>query len=150
MKPKSSLIFLILITLASSPQFLLAAFQEDYSTAYKAFENAKSDADKRVVADNFIELSKRSDAGPLKGNTLYWAAECWYSTKEYMKALSGFERVLLLPGSNKEEDARFKVAYCYMRLGWNDAAKWELQRFLKDFPSSRHVNRIQNALKELP
>jgi len=66
-----------------------------------------------------------------------------------LKALNCFEKVLILPQSNKEEAARYKVAVCYARLGWNEAARWELDRFIRDYPSSSLVTKAKNELSKL-
>lgn len=61
-----------------------------------------------------------------------------------------FERVLSTPQSNKEEDARYKAAICCARLNWIQTARWELSRFMRDFPASRHINSIRAELDKLP
>lgn len=121
-------------------------FKADYDRAFSAYQSATTRADFEQAAKQFKTLAARKDAGGLRVNALYWQGECWYDIKQYVKALGCFDKILLQPNSAKEEDARYKVAVCYVRLGWKDAAKWELSRFMRDFPQS---NLLAKARKEL-
>lgn len=140
----------LLLAMAINPRDVSAGFPEDYDKALKTFQSAKVKGDYENAARLFTTLSLRKDAGTLYANTLYWLAESWYGLKEYVQALNGFEKVLLIPRSNKEEAARFKVGVCYARLGWNESARWELSRFLRDYPSSSLVGVVRKELGKLP
>ncbi|MCF7809879.1 tetratricopeptide repeat protein [bacterium] len=126
-----------------------AGINAEYNQAYQDYQESKTKEEITRAAERFLELADRDDAGALKANALYWAAECWYDLKEWLKALNTFEKVLVIPGSNKEEAARFKVAVSNARLGNIESAKWELERFLRDFPSSTLVDRARQELGEL-
>lgn len=125
-------------------------FQQDYDRALKAFQSSKSTSDYQAAAKAFSALVERKDGGTLHPNCIYWLAECWYGLKSYAQALNGFERALLYPKSNKEEACRYKVAICYVRLGWKEAAKWELSRFLRDYPKSNLAGSVKKELDKLP
>ena len=127
----------------------IADFRTDYNQVYQEYQASKTRAEIETVAVKFLELADRDDAGSLKANTLYWAAECFYDVKNYLKALNCFEKVLVLPQSNKEEAARYKVAACYARLAWNKAAKWEFDRFIRDYPASPLVAKARTELSKL-
>jgi len=86
----------------------------------------------------------------LRPNCIYWEGECWFALRDFLRALMTFERVLSTPQSNKEEDARYKAAICCARLNWIQTARWELSRFMRDFPASRHINSIRAELDKLP
>jgi TolA-binding protein len=126
-----------------------AGINAEYNQAYQDYQASKTREEITKAAERFLELADREDAGALKANALYWAAECWYDLKEWLKALNAFERVLVIPSSNKEEAARFKVAVSNARLGNIKSAKWEFERFLRDFPSSSLVERAKQELAEL-
>jgi len=127
----------------------VAGIGAEYNDVYQNYKSATTKAEIEKAAQRFLALAERKDAGALKANSLYWAAECSYDLKEWLKALNGFEKVLLIPGSNKEEAARFKVAVCYARLGETGSAKWEFNRFLRDYPSSSLVQRVKKELNDL-
>ncbi len=139
----------IILTLTVAVNHSFAGFREDYNQAYQTYQAAKSKAKIKASAEAFLKLAGRNDAGALKSNSLYWAAECWYDLKDYLRALNSFEKVLILPKSNKEEAARYKVAVCYTRLGWVKAARWELNRFIRDYPSSSLVDKAKKELEGL-
>jgi len=127
-----------------------AGFNEDYNQALNTFRSAKTPADYKNAADLFGALIARKDAGDLFGNCLYWQAEAWFGLKEYAKALNAFEKALLYPQPNKEEACRYKVAVCCIRLGWIEEARWELTRFLRDYPRSEWVVAAKRELDKLP
>ena len=139
----------VLMTLGLS-NFANAGFQADYDAALATFRSAKVQADYQKAASQFTTLAARSDAGTLKANTIFWLAECFYGMKDYTRALNTFERVMTIPKSNKEEDSRYKVAACYLRLNLREAARWELTRFLRDYPSSKKVDLVRKELNKLP
>jgi len=130
-------------------QAFCADFKTDYNQTYQEYQAAKHREQIEAVAEKFLKLADRDDAEALKANTIYWAAECYYDLKNYLKALNCFEKVLILSQSNKEEAARYKVAVCYARLGWNEAARWELNRFVRDFPSSTLAGKAKSELGSL-
>lgn len=139
----------LIICLSAGLNQMYAGFRDDYTQAYKSYENAKSQAQLRASSERFLKLTERGDAGALKANCFYWAGDCLYKLKEYRRALGIFERVMLMPGSNKEEAARFKAAMCYVKMENVKAARWELKRFLRDYPSSSLVKYVNNQLKKL-
>ena len=138
--------FLLFFFIAAGLQ---AGIKEDYSKTYRSYEKAKTTSQLRAIARQFQILSNRKDVGIYLANTLYWQAQCYYRMRQYLKALFLFERALLIPDTNKEEDARLKVAFCYRDMKWKQDAKWEFERFLKDFPRSRHIKVVQKELKRL-
>ncbi len=139
-------IFLIFASYAVSVQ---ASFKQDYDKTYQTYEKAETNDQLRAVAQQFKALSERKDAGWLTANTFYWQGQCHYRVKEYIMALMLFERTLLIPESNKEEDARYKVAYCYIELNRKKEAIWELERFVRDFPNSKKISGVKKELNRL-
>ncbi len=142
-------VLVVVLALCLLAETAFADFREDYNQAYQRYQAAGTRAEIKASAEAFLKLADRADAGALRSNSLYWAAECWYDLKDYARALNSFEKVLVLPKSNKEEAARYKVAVCYARLGWTEAAKWELNRFMRDYPSSSLVGKAKKELKGL-
>jgi len=126
-----------------------ASFKQDYDRAYKSFESAKTNAEITKVAGTFRLLSQRKDAGKLIANTYYWQGACWFRLSKYTQSLQKFEKVLTYPLSYKEEDARYKVATCYQRLKEYEIAKWEYNRFLRDYPQSKLAGTVRNQLTKM-
>ncbi len=154
MKKHSDSIFvgmaaLIIASLISTtPAF--SEFRADYDEALALFNGSTNNETKlQAATKKFEELSQRNDAGSYRANTFYWLGECLIKQQKYLMALNAFERALMIPNSNKEEHSRYKVAMCYVSLGWEDSAIWELSRFLRDFPSSGLVSPARRHLNEL-
>ena len=137
------------LSIAWASAALAGNFKEDYDRAYKSFEAAKSKTEITKVAENFSRLSERKDAGKLLANTFYWQGACWYRLGDYVRSLQKFEKVLTYPLSYKEEAARYKVAACYMRLKDFETARWEYNRFLRDFPQSKLAGTVRTALAKI-
>lgn len=147
---QKTVVLITVFALLTATSVYAASFKEDYDAAYKSFESAKSNSEITKVAEIFRKLSERNDAGKLIANTHYWQGACWYRLEEYSRSLQNFEKVLTYPLSYKEEDARYKVAVCYMRLKEFETAKWEFNRFLRDYPQSKHAGTVRNSLAKIP
>ncbi len=126
-----------------------AAFKSDYDSALKAYESAGAKTEFKRIAGLFHDLSKRDDAGRLRANTHYWEGECWFRAEDYERAIQAFERVQLHPDSYKEEPARFMVAKCLIFLNKEKQAKWEVERFLKDYPKSKFNKYLKSRIREM-
>ncbi len=86
----------------------------------------------------------------LKDNAQYWLAECYYGQKNYILALSEFEKVRRnFPKGNKVFDAELKVAYTYYKLGQIDEAKRKLAQLSKTWPLRPYRSRIAALSKEI-
>lgn len=140
---------LIVVGAIAAIAFGVDDFNPLYQKAREAFDNARSPDQYRRAASLFHDLQSHPQAGAMVVNCIYWEGECWYGAKEFWRALVVFEKVLLTPGSPKEEDARYKVAMCYLQLGQKEEAIRELSHFLKDFPHSRHSKTVQSHLARL-
>jgi TolA-binding protein len=116
-----------------------------YNDAYQLFLTKSY-----TEAINMFENLIANDASnSLADNAQYWIGESYFGLRKYKDAALAFEKVFTFKKSNKEEDAQFKLGYCYYLLKDNLNAKLELQRFLSKFPSSRNVERARNLLASL-
>lgn len=146
--------FIILIALCSGlfGSYLSAqesSFKVDYDAALANYWKVRQTIEIKEIAKTFQQLSSREDAGLLKANAFYWEGECWFRINDYLQALQAFERVLVITDSYKEEAARYMVTSCYVRLGRTKAARWEAERFLRDYPKSDLRSALKKELKRL-
>ena len=147
------IIFALIVFMAGS--VYSGTFKEDYNLAYESYESVEHSGNKTEierVGQIFITLSTRNDAGRYESNCHFWAGQCYYLLNKHAVALQLFEKASQDPDSYKFEDARFKLARCYIRLGWNDSAIWEMNRFMDDFPYSRNMHKVHydyNRVKRL-
>ncbi len=80
----------------------------------------------------------------------YWIGECYYSKKEYGKAIEEFNKVLKNhPKSEKAPGARLKIGYSYLNEKNKAKAKEHLNRLIKDYPSSREAELAREKLKKI-
>lgn len=126
-----------------------ADFSSTYEQALEQWKRSRTREEFIQTAGLFRELQTHPQVGDMKTNCLFWEGESWYGAGEYWRALVLFEKVLLYPNSYKEEDARYKVGMCYMRLGKKLEAKRELTLFLKSYPQSRHSAKVKDLLNRL-
>lgn len=73
----------------------------------------------------------------LLDRAMYWLAEVRYASRDYRRALAGFEKVLeRFPNSEKTPDTLYKLGMCWRRLGSEDQARAYFRRLRAEFPNS--------------
>jgi len=83
-------------------------------------------------------------------NALYWLGECYYTKRNYAKAIDHFERVIReQPSGNKVPDALLKVGYSYIKMGKLDNARVVLKSVLESFPNASVSTLARNKLSSL-
>ena len=83
-------------------------------------------------------------------NAQYWLAECYYSQKDYKRAIIEFEKVFTFVNTNKNDDAQYKIALAHQSIGSIEKARAEFQRLIEYFPGSEFYQQAKTALKSLP
>jgi TolA-binding protein len=97
----------------------------------------------------FSELVISDPMHDLADNSQYWLAECYYSQKNYKRAVIEFEKVFTFPGTDKDDDAQLKLGLAYQSMGNVEKAREEYQRLLDYFPSSEYYDKAKELLKQL-
>ena len=98
----------------------------------------------------FRSLEQQDSHGPLAANYLYWQGESLYALKRYNEALQEFNLVVQeFPGSNKVDDAQFKIAECYERLGLASSARSAYELMLSKYPWSTNHDKAKERLSKL-
>ena len=95
----------------------------------------------------FRQLLGEDQYNELADNAQYWIGECFYSMKQYRRAIVEFEKVFTFKNSNKEDDAQFKLGLCYAALGEREKALDEFQRLIDYYPQSEFVNNAKQFVK---
>ncbi len=122
-----------------------AQYKKQYINYLTNYQNASyEDA---IVG--FTELVLSDPMNELADNSQYWLSECYYSQKNYKRAIIEFEKVFTFPGTDKDDDAQLKLALCYQSMGDIDKARDEYQRLLDYFPGSEYFEKARNDLKKL-
>ena len=130
---------------SSSSQISPEQYKKKYIDALSFYQNAEFD--KAVTL--FIELVQNDPSNELADNSQYWLAECYYTMKNYKKAISEFTKVFSFPATDKDDDAQLKLGHCYRSMGNNKKAKEEYQRLIDYFPGSEFYEKAQQSIKQL-
>ena len=97
----------------------------------------------------FSKLVISDPQNNLADNSQYWLAECYYSQKNYKRAIIEFEKVFTFAGTDKDDDAQLKLGLAYQSMGNLEKAREEFQRLVDYFPGSEFYDRSKKALKQL-
>jgi tol-pal system protein YbgF len=116
-----------------------------YNEAYQLFLSKNYTA----AIPMFENLIANNANNSLADNAQYWIGESLFGQRKFKEAALAFEKVFTFTKSNKEEDAQFKLGYCYSLINDKVNARLELNRFINKFPSSRNVPRAQRILDSL-
>ncbi|MFC1747151.1 tetratricopeptide repeat protein [Candidatus Neomarinimicrobiota bacterium] len=119
------------------------AYQQRYIDALSAYQDGRFEA----AIQDFTALLSIPMRHELADNAQYWLAECYYSTRDFRRAIMEFERVFSYTGSNKAADAQYKIALCYLQAGEEQRARLEFQRLVDQFPNSELIPRAIEYLQ---
>ena len=131
--------------ISSEPQLNSAQYKETYMNSLGYFQNQ----DFKNAINGFKELVKVDATNDLADNSQYWLAECFYSQKDFKRAIAEFEKVFTYSGTDKDDDAQLKIGLAYQSIGNIDKAREEFQRFVDYFPGSEYYPKAKEALKQL-
>ena len=119
------------------------SYREKYLQALSLHQNNQNEDS----IDLFRQLIAEDMKNKLADNAQYWIGECYYSLKNYQRAIIEFEKVFSFPDSNKNDDAQFKLGLCYVAIGNREKAREEFQRLIDYFPNSEYVTRAKQFLR---
>ena len=145
MKRAALVAVLIIQMFVFAAQTSAASFTDRYNTAYRQFERGRYT---QAIRD-FRNLLNTDATNDLSDNCQYWIGESYFQLGRYDQALVEFDRTLAFPGTNKREDALYKIAQCHEALGETTLAGELYVRFLADFPQSRHAPAVLKKLESL-
>tara|TARA_Y100001968_G_scaffold202605_1_gene186048 strand:- start:443 stop:1366 length:924 start_codon:yes stop_codon:yes gene_type:complete len=128
-----------------TPTYTAAEYKSAYIKALQKFQNQEFDE----AINIFRNLIQSNIVTDLTDNSQYWIAECYYSKKEFKRAIAEFEKVFTYPGTDKDDDAQLKIGLAYQSIGNIDKAREEFQRFMDYFPGSEYYPKAKEAIKQL-
>ena len=130
---------------SDEPKFNAAQYKQTYMTSLGHFQN--QEFDDAIIG--FTELVSSDATNSLADNSQYWLAECYYSQKEFKRAVAAFEKVFTYSGTDKDDDAQLKIGLSYQSMGNVNKAREEFQRMIDYFPGSEYYPKAKDALKQL-
>jgi tol-pal system protein YbgF len=88
--------------------------------------------------------------GELSDNAQFWIGECYYSEKDYEKAIIAYDDVIKkFPKGTKVPSALLKQALCWLELGDKTFAKSLLKKVIKEHPRSEQAKIAKEKLKTI-
>ena len=131
--------------ISSEPKFNSAQYKKTYMASLGHFQNQNFSS---AIA-GFEELVSADATNDLADNSQYWLAECFYSQKDFKRAIIEFEKVFTYAGTDKDDDAQLKIGLSYQSIGNVEKAREEFQRLIDYFPGSEYYPKAKEAIKQL-
>lgn len=128
-----------------APKLSSDEFKRRYVDALSNYQNGRYEEAIQV----FSTLAFSESDHPLADNSQYWLGECYYSLKNYKRAILEFEKVMQFSKSDKQDDSKLKLGICFMKIGNNQRARAEFKDLLELFPNSEYSQRAQQYLRQL-
>ena len=120
------------------------AMEALYNNAKQTYER-KNFAAAREKFKAFLAVYPK---GGLSDNAQFWIGECYYSEKEYEKAIIAYDDVLKkFPKGDKVPSALLKQALCWQELGDKTFAQSLLKRVIKEHPRTEQAKIAKEKLK---
>ncbi len=121
---------------------------EEYTAKYIESLSHYQNAEWNLSLNGFNYLIQIDSNHDLAGNCQYWISEVYYALTDYNRSIKEFEKVSSFPGTNKSDDAQFKMGLCYMNIGQIEKAKKEFTNLLEFYPNSEYYKRAQDYLSQ--
>lgn len=121
----------------------------DVPSAYRAALEEYRATHLEQAASMFREIIVVAPESDLADNAQYWLGECHYDQADFSRALSAFQKVLTYAETEKRDDARLKIAYCYERMNDLKSARRELEKLLREDPDSEYAGPAREAIRRL-
>ncbi len=128
-----------------APKLSSDEFKRRYVDALSNYQNGRYEE----AIQGFSTLAFSEADHPLADNSQYWLGECYYSLKNYKRAILEFEKVMQFSKSDKQDDSKLKLGICFMKIGNNQRARAEFKDLLELFPNSEYSQRAQQYLRQL-
>ena len=122
-----------------------AEYKKTYIDALSSYQNGEFEK----AITGFAGLVIGDPMNDLADNSQYWLAECYYTMKNYKRAVIEFEKVFTFPGTDKDDDAQLKLGHCHRSMGNTDKALEEYQRLIDYFPGSEFFGKARESIKQI-
>ncbi len=122
--------------------------QEAMKALYK---NAKQTYERKefsAAREQFKAFLAVYPKGELSDNAQFWIGECYYSEKNYEKAIIAYDDVIKrFPKGDKVSSALLKQALCWLKLGDKTFAQSLLKRVIREYPHTQQAKIAKEKLK---
>jgi tol-pal system protein YbgF len=122
--------------------------QEAMEALYK---NAKQTYERKefpAAREKFRAFLAVYPKGELSDNAQFWIGECYYSEKDYEKAIIAYDDVIKkFPKGDKVSSALLKQALCWLELGDKTFAQSLLKQVIREYPRTQQAQIAKEKLK---
>lgn len=130
---------------AALPVSADSLFAPLYAKALQYFYDQKYDG----ALESFQSLAAMTTDAARRGDCLFYLGECYLQFLAYEEAISCLRSAAACPGCSKQDDALFRLAMTWWRLGDAPAAKTQLRRLLALVPESEYAAVVKNWLSQI-
>ncbi len=117
-----------------------------YKAAYKKFQDNDTDGAIKGFT-SFIGLYPKS---ALADNAHFWIGECYYSMKDYDRAVLEYDKVIKdYPNADKVPSAMLKEGYALAELGDINSARVVLNNLIQKYPEEPQADLAKKKLEKL-
>ncbi len=121
---------------------------EEYTAKYIEALSLYQNGEWTKSLDQFTFLINIDANHDLADNCQYWIGEVYYALKDYKRSILEFENVFTFSGTNKADDAQFKLGLSYINIGELDRAREEFKNLLEYYPNSEYYKKTKQYLKQ--
>lgn len=122
----------------------------DPKSLYDASYNDYLKGNHDLAIRGFQQYLEEFPGTDLADNATYWIGESYYRQRRFRQAIQQFDEVLARYGrSDKTAGALLKKGYSHLELGERAPGISELQKVLRQFPTSDEANLARGRLREI-
>lgn len=123
-----------------------ANVDEKYREAFATMRRGKP----AEAVPQFREFLRKNPKSDFADDAQYYIGECYYSTKDYNRAILEFNEVLLkYPKGEKVPPALLRQANAFAELGDKVDARLILQKLVGEYPKSEEAARAKQLLEQM-
>ncbi|HLO27370.1 MAG TPA: tol-pal system protein YbgF [Geobacteraceae bacterium] len=120
-----------------------SAEQDAYMKAFGLFGSNNYAA----AIEGFEAFIKAHPDSEYAGNAQYWIGECYYTQRDYHRALEAFNKVIeKYQKGNKVPDALLKVGFTLISLNESEKARATLETLVEKYPKSPAAAKARERL----
>ena len=120
------------------------AMEALYNNAKQTYERKEFSA----AREQFRAFLAVYPKGELSDNAQFWIGECYYSEKDYEKAIIAYDNVIKkFPKGDKIPSALLKQALCWLALGDKTFAQSLLKKVIREYPRTQQAKIAKEKLK---
>ena len=120
---------------------------EEYTSKYIESLSHYQNGEWNLSLDGFRFLIQANMNHDLADNSQYWIGEIYYALNDYRSSIKEFEKVFSFPGTNKADDAQYKLGLCYMNIGQKDNANKQFNNLMEFYPKSEFNKKAKEYLQ---